>query len=69
MDITVGKMIPTGRGPSHQTNSFLNGKHVSPKERRKDKSDRRKAVRAGIIVSLGNDQRSPRDRRKRQTTY
>ena len=67
MDIIVGKMTPTGRGPSHQANSFLNGKPVHPKERRKDKSDRREAVRAGIIVSLANDQRSPRDRRKCQT--
>lgn len=69
MDIIVGKMIPTGGGPSHQTNSFIQGKHEHPKERRKDKQDRRKAVRAGIIVSLGNDHRSPRDRRKCQTAY
>lgn len=69
MDIIVGKMIPTGRGPSHQKDSFINDKDAHPKERRKDKLDRRKAVRVGIIVSLGNDQRGPRDRRKCQTTY
>ncbi len=68
MDIIVGKIVPTGRDPSHQKNSLLNAKHVHPKERRKSKLDRRKAVRSGIIVSLGNDQRSPRDRRKCQAT-
>jgi len=69
MDIIVGKMMPTEGGPSHQKNSFIDGKRGHPKERRKDKLDRRKAVRAGIIVSLSNDQRSLRDRRKCQTAY
>jgi len=66
MDIVVGKIQSAKEEGSHKKSFFKNGKKSSFKERRKNKQDRLKSVREGVIVSLSfkDDRRALPDRRK-----
>ncbi|MEW6520268.1 MAG: hypothetical protein C4531_03785 [Desulfurivibrio sp.] len=63
MDIIIGK-TPVVKKDPEKPSSHEKAKRV---ERRKNKQDRRKGVRSGVIVSLSipNDRRSQPERRKR----
>lgn len=66
MDIVVGKIQSAKEEGTHKKPFYKDGKKSSFKERRKNKQDRRKSVRDGVIVSLSfkNDRRVLPDRRK-----
>lgn len=66
MDIVVGKIQSAKEEGRHKKSLYKDGKKSSFKERRKNKRDRRKSVREGVIVSLSfkNDRRVLPDRRK-----
>ena len=66
MDIVVGKIQSAKEEGTHKKSIFKDGKKSSFKERRKNKQDRRKSVREGVIVSLSfkDDRRVLPDRRK-----
>jgi hypothetical protein len=66
MDIVVGKIRPAKEEGAQKKPFYKDGKKSSFKERRKNKQDRRKSVREGVIVSLSfkNDRRVLPDRRK-----
>jgi len=66
MDIVVGKIQSAKEEGTHKKSFFKDGKKLSLKERRKNKQDRRKSVREGVIVSLSfkDDRRVLPDRRK-----
>ncbi len=66
MDIVVGKIQSAKEEGTHKKSFYKNGKKSSSKERRRNKQDRRKGVREGVIVSLSfkNDRRVLPDRRK-----
>jgi hypothetical protein len=67
MDIVVGKIRPAKDERTQKKSFYKEGKKSSFKERRKNKQDRRKSVRDGVIVSLSfkNDRRVLPDRRKK----
>ncbi len=66
MDIVVGKIQSAKEEGAHKKSFYKDGKKTSFKERRKNKQDRRKGVREGVIVSLSfkNDRRVLPERRK-----
>jgi HEAT repeat protein len=66
MDIVVGKIQSAKEEGTHKKYFYKDGKKSSFKERRKNKQDRRKNVREGVIVSLSfkDDRRVLPDRRK-----
>ena len=66
MDIVVGKIRSAKEEGAQKRSFYKDGKKSSFKERRKNKQDRRKNVREGVIVSLSfkNDRRVLPDRRK-----
>jgi hypothetical protein len=66
MDIVVGKIQSAKEEGTHKKSFLKDGKTSSFKERRKNKQDRRKSVREGVIVSLSfkDDRRVLPDRRK-----
>jgi HEAT repeat protein len=66
MDIVVGKIQSAKEDGTHKKSFYQDGKKSSFKERRKNKQDRRKSVREGVIVSLSfkDDRRVLPDRRK-----
>lgn len=66
MNIVVGKIQPAKEEGTHKKSFYKDGKKSSFKERRKNKQDRRKSIRDGVIVSLSfkNDRRVLPDRRK-----
>ena len=66
MNIVVGKIQPAKEEGTHKKSFSKDGKRSSFKERRRNKQDRRKSVREGVIVSLSfkNDRRALPDRRK-----
>ena len=66
MDIVVGKIQSAKEEGTHKKPFYKDDKKSSFKERRKNKRDRRKSVREGVIVSLSfkNDRRVLPDRRK-----
>lgn len=66
MDIVVGGTSSVKMDPSEDKVTLPAGKKVVRKDRRKNKQDRRRSVREGILVSLSvdNDRRVLRDRRK-----
>jgi len=66
MDIVVGKIQSAKEEGTHKKYFYKDGKYSSFKERRKNKQDRRKNVREGVIVSLSfkDDRRVLPDRRK-----
>jgi len=66
MDIVVGTIQSAKDEGTHKKPFYKDGKKSSSKERRKNKQDRRKSVREGVIVSLSskNDRRALPDRRK-----
>jgi len=66
MDIVVGKIQSAKDEGTHKKSFYKDGKKTSFKERRKNKQDRRKGVREGVIVSLSfkNDRRVLPERRK-----
>ena len=66
MDIVVGKIQSAKEEGAHKKSFYKDGKKTGSKERRKNKQDRRKSVRDGVIVSLSfkNDRRALPDRRK-----
>ena len=66
MNIVVGKIQPAKEEGTHKKSFYKDGKRSSFKERRRNKQDRRKSVREGVIVSLSfkNDRRVLPDRRK-----
>ena len=66
MDIVVGKIRPAKDERAQKKSFYKEGKKSSFKERRKNKQDRRKSVREGVIVSLSfkDDRRVLPDRRK-----
>ena len=66
MDIVVGKIRPANEEGAQKKSFYKEGKKSSFKERRKNKQDRRKSVREGVIVSLSfkDDRRVLPDRRK-----
>ncbi len=67
MDIVVGKIRPAKDERSQNKSFYKEGKKSNFKERRKNKQDRRKSVREGVIVSLSfkDDRRVLPDRRKK----
>lgn len=69
MDIVVGKIQSPKDEGSHKKSFFKGVKKVHPKERRKNKDDRRQNVRDGVIVSLSfkDDRRILPDRRKTES--
>ena len=66
MDIVVGKIRSAKEEGAQKKSFYKDGKKSSFKERRKNKQDRRKSVREGVIVSLSFkvDRRVLPDRRK-----
>ena len=66
MNIVVGKIQSAKEEGTHKKSFYKNGKKSSSKEKRRNKQDRRKGVREGVIVSLSfkNDRRVLPDRRK-----
>ena len=66
MDIVVGKIRPAKEEGAQKKPFYKEGKKSSFKERRKNRQDRRKSVREGVIVSLSfkDDRRVLPDRRK-----
>lgn len=66
MDIVVGQIRSAKEEGTQKKSFFKKGKKSNFKERRKNKQDRRKSVRDGVIVSLSfkNDRRVLPDRRK-----
>jgi len=66
MRIVIGKTQALTKEPTTKRSSDYNNQKGFKKERRKNKKDRRKSVRDGVIVKLSikNDRRSGRDRRK-----
>ena len=66
MNIVVGKIQPAKEEGTHKKSFYKDGKRSSFKERRRNKQDRRKSIRDGVIVSLSfkNDRRVLPDRRK-----
>jgi HEAT repeat protein len=66
MDIVVGKIQSAKEEGTHKKSFYHDGKKSIFKERRKNKQDRRKSVREGVIVSLSfkDDRRVLPDRRK-----
>jgi HEAT repeat protein len=66
MNIVVGKIQSAKEEGTHKKSFYKDGKKSSFKERRKNKQDRRKSVREGVIVSLSfkDDRRVLPDRRK-----
>ena len=67
MDIVVGKIQSAKEEGTHKKYFYKDGKNSSFKERRKNKQDRCKNVREGVIVSLSfkDDRRVLPDRRKK----
>ncbi len=65
MDIVVGKIQSAKDEGTHKKPFYKDAKKKT-KERRRNKQDRRKSVREGVIVSLSskNDRRVLPDRRK-----
>lgn len=68
MQITLKEVVPPKGDPQKQPPSPAPGKKNPIRNRRKNKADRRRAMRDGVIVTLSTrkDRRSGRDRRKRQ---
>ena len=66
MDIVVGKIQSAKEDGTRKKSFYKDSKNSNFKERRKNKQDRRKSVREGVIVSLSfkNDRRVLPDRRK-----
>lgn len=66
VNITVGGTSSVQNDPSEGRNTYQSARKEGRKDRRKNNKDRRKSVREGIFVSLSveNDRRSVRDRRK-----
>ncbi len=66
VDIVVLSTLPVKNDTSKENATPQPHKQSAPKNRRKNKHDRRKSVREGIIVSLSvkKDRRVLRDRRK-----
>jgi len=67
MDIFIGGVSSVKNDLSSEENvASTHGKKLIPKDRRKNKRDRRRSVREGIYVSLSTkkDRRVMRDRRK-----
>ena len=66
MDIVIGKIRPAKEEKAQKKSFYKEDKKSSIKERRKNKQDRRKSVREGVIVSLSfkDDRRVVPDRRK-----
>jgi hypothetical protein len=66
MNIVVGKIQSAKEEGTHKKSFYKDGKKLSFKEKRKNKQDRRKGVRDGVIVSLSfkNDRRVLPNRRK-----
>ena len=66
MDIVVGRTSYVNRDASKKNDPRYLAKKKKNEERRKNKRDRRKSVRDGVIVTLSykNDRRVGKDRRK-----
>jgi hypothetical protein len=66
MDIVVGKIQSAKDEGTRKKTFYKDKKKSSFKERRKNKQDRRKSIREGVIVSLSfkDDRRVLPDRRK-----
>ena len=67
VDIHIGVIPPVQNHPNNRENSHRQAyKKKTPLERRKKKTDRRRSVRNGVIVTLSNypDRRKRPDRRK-----
>ncbi len=66
MDIVILGTSSVKRDPSKENATPHFGKKKVQNDRRKNKQDRRKSIREGVIVSLSvkNDRRAIRDRRK-----
>ncbi|MBW2108844.1 MAG: hypothetical protein JRI36_09290 [Deltaproteobacteria bacterium] len=66
INITVGRSTSVGGNASDKRKPYTGPKQGARKDRRRNKQDRRKSVRDGIIVSLSveNDRRVMRDRRR-----
>ena len=71
MDIVILGTSPVERDPQKKKGTPHPGKKVFQKDRRKNKQDRRKNAREGVIVSLSgqNDRRGLKDRRKSSSYY
>jgi hypothetical protein len=65
MRIILGKVIAPGEAPAEEP--VVVGHRRRIKDRRKNRVDRRRSVRDGVVVTLSNrkERRSGRDRRKR----
>ena len=66
MDIVIGSTASVKMDTSEGNTAPPAGEKVVRKDRRKNKQDRRRSVRERIFVTLSvnNDRRVPRDRRK-----
>jgi hypothetical protein len=66
VDIIVGGTSAVKNNPPEEQVALPAGKSAVRKDRRKNKQDRRRSVREGVIVSLSseNDRRILRERRK-----
>lgn len=64
MDIIIGKTMAMGKEPQFKSPPSVRRKNGPLRDRRKNKQDRRKSRRDGIWLSLQNDQRVLRDRRR-----
>jgi len=66
VDIVVGDIPYISKETSEKNSNLTVGKRSTHKDRRKNKQDRRRSVREGILVSLSvkDDKRVLRDRRR-----
>lgn len=66
MDIVIGRTAPVDRARGSKREPSDTAKKKRQPERRKNKQDRRKSVRDGVIVTLSTkkDRRRNKDRRK-----
>lgn len=67
MQIKLKEVVRPKSNPQHPVPLPVLTKRESSRNRRKNKVDRRRAIRDGVIVTLSTrkDRRSGRDRRKR----
>ncbi len=64
MEFIIGKIASVGREPQYRSPTSRRRKTGAPKDRRRNTQDRRKNIRDGILLTLQNDQRVLRDRRR-----
>lgn len=64
MDIVIGRIPSVRKEPPDRRRGSPDHGRLSFKDRRKNKLDRRKDVRSGVVLSFSGDKRVTPDRRR-----